>query len=90
MIEDDISLFFDPLLYCAFHKHANSEVQKPTEKQFKRQLRFLLPSIILTDLLGNKTLLYRVQKVMVCDLWISIRFVCFSVSRFVACERNYD
>ena len=32
----------------------------------------------------------RVQKVMVCDLWISIRFVCFSVSRFVACDRNYD
>ena len=32
----------------------------------------------------------RVQKVMVCDLWILIRFVCFSVSRFVACDRNYD
>ena len=32
----------------------------------------------------------RVQKVMVYDLWISIRFVCFSVSRFVACDRNYD
>ena len=32
----------------------------------------------------------RVQKVMVCNLWISIRFVCFSVSRFVACDRNYD
>ena len=32
----------------------------------------------------------RVQKVMVCDLWISIRFVCFCVSRFVACDRNYD
>ena len=32
----------------------------------------------------------RVQKVMVCDLWISIRFVCFSVSRFIACDRNYD
>ena len=31
----------------------------------------------------------RVQKVMVCDFWISIRFVCFSVSRFVACDRNY-
>ena len=30
----------------------------------------------------------RVEKVMVCDLWISIRFVCFSVSRFVACDRN--
>ena len=32
----------------------------------------------------------RVQKVVVCDLWISIRLVCFSVSRFVACDRNYD
>ena len=32
----------------------------------------------------------RVRKVMVCDLWISIRFVCFSVSRFVACDRSYD
>ena len=32
----------------------------------------------------------RVQKVMVCDLWISIRFVCFSVSRLVAFDRNYD
>ena len=32
----------------------------------------------------------RVEKVMVCDLWISIRFVWFSVSRFVACDRNYD
>ena len=31
-----------------------------------------------------------VQKVMVCDLWISISFVCVSVSRFVACDRNYD
>ena len=32
----------------------------------------------------------QVQKVKVCDLWISIRFVCFSVSGFVACDRNYD
>ena len=32
----------------------------------------------------------RAQKVMVCDLWISIRSVCFSVSRFVSCDRNYD
>ena len=32
----------------------------------------------------------RVQKVMVCDLWISIRFVCFSVSRFVACDCMID
>ena len=27
---------------------------------------------------------------MVCDWWISIRFVCFCVSRFVACDCNYD
>ena len=30
-------------LYCAFHKHANSKVQKP-----QSQLCFLLPSIIIT------------------------------------------
>ena len=30
-------------LYCAFHKHANSKIQKPLS-----QLRFLLPSIIIT------------------------------------------
>ena len=30
-------------LYCAFHKHANSKVQKPPS-----QLRFSLPSIIIT------------------------------------------
>ena len=52
-------------------------------------LRFSLPSIILTDLLGNKTLLERVQKV-ICDWWISIRFVSFCVLRFVASDRNYD
>ena len=27
---------------------------------------------------------------MICDWWISIRFVCFCVSGFVACDRNYD
>ena len=32
------------------------------------RLRFSMPSIILTNLLGNKTLLKRVQKVMVGDL----------------------
>ena len=26
----------------------------------------------------------------ICDWWISICFVCFHVSRFVACECNYD
>ena len=27
---------------------------------------------------------------MICDWWISIQFVCFLVSRFVACDRNCD
>ena len=27
---------------------------------------------------------------VICDWWISIRFVCFCVLRFVACDRNYD
>ena len=27
---------------------------------------------------------------MICDWWISIRFVCFYVSSFVACDRNYE
>ena len=51
-----------------------------------------MPSIILVDLLENKTLLQRVQKVMygICHWWISIRFGCFCVSMFVACDRNYD
>ena len=41
---------------------------------------------LLADLLENRGLIQRAQLVMVCicDWWISIRFVCFSVSRFVA------
>ena len=27
---------------------------------------------------------------MICDWWISIHFACFCVSRFIACDRNYD
>ena len=52
-------------------------------------LCFSLPSIILADFLGNRTLLKRVQKAMVCDLWLVdlwIHFVFFCVSRFVACD----
>ena len=46
--------------------------------------------IILVDLLGNRSLLQQVQKFLVCDWWILICFVCFCVSGFVACIRNYD
>ena len=27
---------------------------------------------------------------VICEWWISIHFVCFYVSRFVACDHNYD
>ena len=45
-------------------------------------------SIILADLLEKESFLQRVQKVIVygCDWWISIRFLSFCVSRFVACD----
>ena len=42
------------------------------------RLHFSLLSVILTDLLENKTLLWRVQKVKVCDLWL-VDFNLFSV-----------
>ena len=56
------------------------------------RLRFSLPSIILTNLLGTK-LYYNGFKrswFVICNWWISIRFVCFCVWRVVAFDRNYD
>ena len=70
-----------------FSKPVNYEIQKPTDDYVFRYLQSSL-----ADLLENKTLLQRVQKVMygICHWWISICFGCFCVSRFVACDRNYD
>ena len=58
-------------------------------------LLFSLPSesVIVTDLLGNRTLLKRVKRVKglwFVSWWISIRLGCFCVWRFVACDCNYD
>ena len=60
------------------------ETRIPKFKSFGR-LRFSLPSIISAHLLGNRSLLQRVQKVMVCDLWLVdfdpfCVFLCFEVS----------
>ena len=30
------------------------------------------------------------RKFVICNWWISLRFVCFCVSRFVAADCNYD
>ena len=82
----DLSFFYSNdgiqilLFYCAFHKHANSEVQKPTDDCVFhcRQAKKLYFN-------GFKRSWF-----VMCDWWISIPFVCFCVSRFVACDRNYD
>ena len=46
--------------------------------------------IILADLLGNESFLqdsgFKRSLFVICDWWISIRFVSFCVSRFVACD----
>ena len=49
---------------------------------FEGILRFHVPSIVLTDLLGNTCLSLRVQKVMVCDWWLvdfDPFFFCFAL-----------
>ena len=60
-------------------------------------LCFSLPSIILMDLLGKQKFTLMGSKgyglwFVICDWWlvISIYFVSFCVSRFVACDCNYD
>ena len=74
---------------CLLHVSQTCEFYSSKANQ---RLRFSLLSFILTDLLGNSTLLHGFKRswFVICDWWISIRFVCFCVSRFVACDRNYD
>ena len=48
---------------------------------------FSVLPIILTDLLGNTCLLAQVQKVLVCDWRISIRFVYFVFQGSLLCDR---
>ena len=50
------------------------------------RLRFSLPSIILTDLFIG----FKRSRFVIFDWWISILFVCFCVSMFVSCDRNYN
>ena len=49
-------------------------------------LGFSAAPIILADLLGNTFLLARVQKVISCDSWISIRFVCSVFQGSLLCD----
>ena len=53
---------------------------------FEGILGFFVPSIILVVLFGNTCLLARVQKVMICDWWISIRFICFLLQGSLLCD----
>ena len=74
---------------CLLHVSQTCEFYSSKANQ---RLRFSLLSFILTDLLGNSTLLhgFKMSWFVICDWWISIRFVCFPVSSFVACDRNYE
>ena len=74
----------DKRLYCAFHKHANSEVQKP----IFAAVDHLNGPLRKQNFTFNNW--FKRSWFVFCDWWISIRFVCFCVSRFVACDRNYD
>ena len=72
------------LTYCSFQKHVNSELQKPTDVSVFRCRQ----SSQFADLLRNRSLPQRVQKVMVCDLWLVdfdpfCVFLCFKVSLLV-------
>ena len=73
--------------YCAFHKHANSEVQKPTDDCVFRCRQSSLRTSQKTKLYFNG---FKRSRFVIFDWWISIRFVCLCVSRFVACDRNYE
>ena len=62
------------MFHCNYSYYcANSEVQKPTD---------MLRSIILKDLLGNRTVLKWVQQVMVCDPWMLDLILCVKVPCF--------
>ena len=73
--------FYNLLFYCAFHKHSKAKTialyaaVNHLNGPLKKQ---------------NFTLTVKRSRFLICDWWISIRFVCFCVSMFVACDRNYD
>ena len=64
-------------LYCAV-RFAN----------FEGILGFSVPSIILADLLGNNVHLHEFKRswIVICDWWISIRFVCFVFHDSLLCN----
>ena len=79
-----LSTVWPHLTYCSFQKHVNSELQKPTDVSVFRCGQ----SSYVADLLRNRSLLQRLQKVMVYDLWLVdfdpfCVFLCFKVSLLV-------
>ena len=83
-----ISFYFCSILvYCAFHKHVNSEVQKPTDDCVFRCRQSSYWTSKETKLYFNR---FKRSWLVICDWWISICFVCFCISRFIACDHNYD
>ena len=75
------------VLVCGFllYKHANSEVLKPTDDCVLAAVNHLNGPLRKQNFNGFKRSWF-----FICDWWVLIHFVCFCVSRFVACDRNYD
>ena len=72
------SWYFSRECYCTFKNHELWSLKD------NWCLQFSLAPIMVTHLLGNRTLLKQVQKVMVCDLWLVdfdlfCLFLCFKV-----------
>ena len=67
--------------------NADSEVQKPIHDCVFRCRQSSKRTSYETKVYFNG---FKRSWIVICDWWFSIRFACFCVARFVACERNYD
>ena len=79
------------LPYGVFRKHSSKLRFSKTRQFWSSKANWRL-CFSLTDLLWTNFYFNGLKRssFVVCDWWISIRFVCFCVSRFVACDSNYD
>ena len=75
------------IIFYTFQKHANSEVQKPTDSCVFRCCQSSKQTSWETEYYLNG---FKSSWFVICDWWISMRVVCFCVSWFVACNHNFD
>ena len=73
----------------AFQKRVNSELQKPANVYVLRCLQSSQGTSLDSDVYCLQTSSKDHNQFVICNWWILIHFVCFCVSRFVACDCNY-